>query len=127
MNPLRPIGRRERQRARSLSDLVENPWVVEHVGSSVRHWTDSVCRDAGFVPRVAYESADVYLHAEIVAHGLAAGFLPNLSVRDLEGVRLVPLGAARTIDLSIRAGSETSPIVAAATAALHTASTDVRL
>lgn len=107
--------------ARSIAELADKPWVMEHLDSSVRRWTDTFCRGAGFVPRVAFESADVYLHAEIVAGGLAAGFLPSLGAREHHGVRLVPLGAARTIDLSIRAGSETRPAVAAVTAALRAA------
>lgn len=108
--------------ARSVADLRDKPWVLEHVGSSVRRWADTYCRTAGFAPRVAFESADVYLHAEIVANGLAAAFLPQLSTRERDGIRLLPLEAARTIDLSIRAGSGTSPVIAAVTAALRAAS-----
>lgn len=105
--------------ARSLPELAESPWAMEHAGSAPRRWTDAFCREAGFVPRIKFESADVYLHAELVADGLAAAILPGLSLRAREGIRMVSLNAARSIDMSIRAGSDASPLIAAASAALR--------
>ncbi|MCS5732317.1 LysR family transcriptional regulator [Herbiconiux daphne] len=107
--------------ARSIADLADTPWVMEHPGSSVRRWTDAFCGEAGFSPRVAFESADVYLHAELAGNGLAASFLPGLSTHKSGKLQLIPTGAARTIDLSIRTGSGTSPVIAAVTQALHAA------
>ncbi|KSU54842.1 LysR family transcriptional regulator [Microbacterium enclense] len=102
----------------SLSDLATRPWVMEHAGSSVRRWTDSVCRGAGFEPSVMFESADVYLHAQLVTEGLAAAFLPGLSLRAQSEFRTVEVVAARSIELSVRQGSDASPVIATVTSAL---------
>lgn len=58
--------------ARSPADLDEAPWVMEQRGTAARAWSESVCRAAGFEPRVRYETSDLGLHAQIVARRGAA-------------------------------------------------------
>lgn len=105
----------------ALSDLADAPWIMEHVGTNARAWSDAMCRGAGFEPRVAFETADVLLHAQLIDRGLAAGFLPDLVAARAGGIRLHDTGRSRTIESSVRAGSETSPAIAAVRAALHRA------
>ncbi|MET7639975.1 LysR family transcriptional regulator [Streptomyces sp. NPDC005438] len=99
--------------ARELAELADVPWVMEHPGTAARTWSTSACRTAGFEPRVRYETADLHLHAAIVARGRTAAFLPRLGHDPTPGIRLVPTGHARTITLSIRAGSGDNPAVTA--------------
>lgn len=106
----------------SIEGLENKPWVFEHEGASVRRFTDALCRAAGFAPKVTFQSGDVYLHTELVSQGLAAAVVPGLSVRPRPDVAYSSLGVARTIELSTRAGSETSPVILAVTSALHAAS-----
>lgn len=96
--------------------------MFEHEGADVRRCTDALCRAAGFAPKVTFESGDVYLHTKLVSQGLAAAVVPGLSVRPRPDVAYSSLGVVRTIEVSTRAGSETSPVILAVTSALHAAS-----
>lgn len=119
-DPLR-LAVPERWPARTLADLADAPWVMEHAGAFARSWAVPVCRTAGFEPDVRFTSADVYLHAELVAQGRAAAFLPRLGPRPGEDVRFVATGAARLVTVSRRDGSEGNPAIDAVDAALETA------
>ncbi len=101
--------------ARSLADLAEAPWVMEHGGTAARAWSAAACRAAGFEPHVRYETSDLSLHAEIVARGRGVAFLPRLGHTPSPDVRLIPTGNTRAITASTRTGSEDAP----ATKALH--------
>ncbi len=107
--------------ADSLAEMADRPWVLEPAGSAARRWATHVCRSAGFEPRVAVESADVYLHALLVERGRAAAFLPTLGVDVGESVRLLPIRATRSIRASARAGSEAHPAIGVVLAALRRA------
>jgi DNA-binding transcriptional LysR family regulator len=126
--------------ARTLADLVDAPWALEHAGSDPRGWAEGVCRSAGFAPRVVCESADVHLHVRLVEQGFAAAFLPGLALPDDPSFQVLVLdperatvrhtGAAssassarthRTIRLSRRAGSAADPALAALATYLHEA------
>src|SRR5919106_1210300 len=48
-----PLARRRRL---ALSDLAEEPWVASTSACGCRKITNSVCREAGFEPRVAFEA-----------------------------------------------------------------------
>ncbi|MFG2212906.1 LysR family transcriptional regulator [Streptomyces sp. NPDC048638] len=63
---------------RSLSELAQHPWAMEPIGTPARQWAVSVCHAAGFEPDVAFESADMLVHARLAAQGHAAAFLPDL-------------------------------------------------
>lgn len=99
--------------AHNLADLADAPWVMEHPGTAPRAWSTSQCRDRGFEPVVRYETADLGLHAAIVARGRAAAFLPQLGHQPMPGMRTVSTGSARRITLAARTGTETSPAIRA--------------
>ncbi|WP_137845367.1 LysR family transcriptional regulator [Microbacterium sp. 2FI] len=102
-----------------LNDLADASWVMEHAASHPREWSTTLCRSAGYEPRVAFESADLYLHALLVAHGQAAALLPWLGFRPHDEIRLTPTGRRRSVVLSLRAGSESNPAIAAVRSALR--------
>lgn len=99
--------------ARHLLELTHAPWVMEHPQAAARTWSTATCREAGFEPTVYYETSDLTLHAAIVARGHAAAFLPQLGLTPPTGVKVLPTGYARSITLSLRTGSETTPAIAA--------------
>jgi DNA-binding transcriptional LysR family regulator len=92
-------------------------WIVEPSGSEANAWVRRVCREHGFEPDIAYESADLLFHLRMVESGVAAAFLPDLLVRG-EGQHLVPSALfgtqqRRQIWLICRAGAERRPAVRA--------------
>jgi DNA-binding transcriptional LysR family regulator len=99
----------------------DRPWVLEPEGSAARRWALAQCRAAGFEPDVRYQSADLLVHAALVAHGHAAAFLPDL-LRVCGGpplpVRPLP-GQHRRLFTLVRRGSADHPAVRAVRAALR--------
>jgi DNA-binding transcriptional LysR family regulator len=103
--------------AGTLDGLRRLRWVIEPSGAEAHAWVRRVCREHGFEPDVAYESADLLFHLRLVQSGVAAAFLPDLLVRG-EGATLTPsavLGTQqrRQIWLICRAGAERRPAVRA--------------
>ena len=101
----------------SLEGLRRLRWVVEPTGSEAHAWVRRVCREHGFEPDIAYESADLLFHLRMVECGIAAAFLPDLLVRG-EGAQLTPsavLGTQqrRQIWLICRTGTERRPALQA--------------
>jgi molybdate transport repressor ModE-like protein len=101
----------------SLEGLRRLRWILEPSSSEAHAWVRLVCRQHGFEPNVAYESADLLFHLRMVEMGLAAAFLPDLLVQG-EGAQLEPstmLGThqRRQISMICRAGAERRPAVAA--------------
>src|SRR5699024_10898805 len=79
--------------ASGLTDLAHRPWAMEHPGTDPREWADGVCRAAGFVPHIAYQSADVHLHVRLVEQGDAPAFLPALALPDQASFQVLPAAA----------------------------------
>jgi DNA-binding transcriptional LysR family regulator len=107
--------------ARALSELAEAAWVMEHSGTVARSWSTARCREAGFEPRVRFETADLHLQAAIVARRLAAAFVPRLGHVPSPGIRLVETGHSRRILRSTRTGSGSAPAISALLEALSAA------
>ncbi len=96
-----------------LSEVAGRPWVLEPAGTSAHAWALRACHDAGFAPRVAFETIDLFLQTRLVADGLAAGLLPGLCLDRTTGVHLAPTGAHRTVSIVTRAGGGRSPALRA--------------
>lgn len=106
----------------------ELPWVLEPPGTEPREWAERACREAGFEPVVAYESADLLFHMRMVEKGLAAAFLPDTLVREfgnhLVPTVILPREASRNIHLVTREGFEDRPAVHACVEAFRAALDD---
>lgn len=106
-----------------LSDLRDARWVMPPAaaacGQAVRH----ACREEGFEPDVAWETDDLLLLVESVAHEDRVALLPRLAVaKNLAGVRTTELAgrSLRRRILSVcRASNAGRPIVANTLTALH--------
>ncbi|WP_406085265.1 LysR family transcriptional regulator [Streptomyces virginiae] len=103
-----------------LAALRESAWVSAPEPSSCREMLLHACRNAGFTPRIAHECADLRSGLWLVATGQAVSILPKLlcdAPPPGAAVRVLP-GPGRTLDVVVRAGTETQPAVAATLAAL---------
>jgi DNA-binding transcriptional LysR family regulator len=99
---------------RTLPELARRPWAMEPVGTPARQWAVSVCHAAGFEPDVAFESADMLVHARLAAQGHAVAFLPDLLWCDrAPDVRLLTPAPdhRRTILATVRTSADGHPLV----------------
>lgn len=110
---------------RRLVDLADAPWAMDPADTPTGIWGRSVCRAAGFEPRVTFVSPDPLMHAHLVRTGHAAAFIPALIAADQsDGLELstLPGRPQRTIYTAVREGRGRHPAVRAFRAALATAS-----
>lgn len=100
----------------SIADAASWPWVMEPKGTASRHWSEQLCRQAGFEPDVRFETADLQAHIRLIESGNAVAILPDLVWAGREpSIRLIGLADAprRTVFTSVRAGSRERPSILA--------------
>jgi DNA-binding transcriptional LysR family regulator len=105
----------------SLVDAKNSPWVMEPRGTASRHFSEQLCRQAGFEPDVRFETADLQAHIRLIESGHAVAVLPDLVWAGREpSVRLLALDGrpARTVFTSAREASATRPGILACRDAL---------
>ncbi|MDH2443611.1 LysR family transcriptional regulator [Amnibacterium sp. CER49] len=114
--------------AAALADAAGLPWVMEPHGTASRHFSEQVCRSAGFEPDVQYETADLQLHIRLIESGNAVAIMPDLvwagrptSVRLLD----LPGDPRRTIFTAARASTADRPALAALRQALEVSAADL--
>ena len=79
-----PAGHALAKRRRlSLADLAEAPWIASTSVCGCRQITESVCREAGFAPRVAFEADETTAAQALVAAGVGVTLLPRLALTAL--------------------------------------------
>src|ERR671910_2421764 len=84
-----PLAERRRL---SLADLSDEPWILSTSVSGCRRITESVCREAGFEPRVAFEADETLAAQALVAAGVGVTILPRLALTTIPpGVVARPL------------------------------------
>lgn len=121
-----PPGHRLAQRRRArLAEVGEEPFIMLRPGHGLRTTTETLCREAGFSPRIGFEGEEVETLRGLVAAGLGVAVVPlpraaaqqpaaparaisYLHVTDVESVRdigiawltsrAVPPGSARFIE-----------------------------
>ncbi|MET0198590.1 LysR family transcriptional regulator [Rhodococcus sp. RS1C4] len=104
-----------------LAGLFDVPWAMDPPDSATGTWARSVCRAAGFEPRVRFVSPDPLMHAHLVRTGHAAAFIPALiAANQSDGLdlRALPGRPDRTIYTAVRAGRGGHPAIRAFRAAL---------
>lgn len=94
-----------------IADCADLDWVMEPQGTPARTWAVNHCRNAGFEPKVVYETSDVYAHVQYVKEGLAAAFIPELVLP--AGHRHVATREKRNLLMAMRIGSQDSPALKA--------------
>ncbi len=110
--------------ATTLAGVADAVWVMEPVGTATRHFSEQMCRSAGFEPDVRFETADLQAHVRFIEEGLAVGFLPGLmwsrSRLEPTSLPLLPL-AERTIFTAARVSSRHDAAIGVVRAALEEA------
>ena len=104
----------------SLADLAGEQWVASTSLCGCRQITETMCREAGFEPRVAFEADDTMAAQALVAAGVGVALLPELALTTLHpGVvaRRLVNAPARRIWAARLEGAYASP---ASDAMLHT-------
>ena len=68
------------RRRLTLAHLAEEPWICSTSTCGCRKITESVCREAGFEPRVAFEADETLAAQALVAAGVGVTLLPQLAL-----------------------------------------------
>jgi DNA-binding transcriptional LysR family regulator len=107
-----------------LADFADTAWLSGTCPSSCADLVKNACRDAGFDPRIAYESDDYSVLQGLVAAGLGVTLMPDLvAVSTLRSdVTLVPISPEapqRRIWAATRASGSRSPATEAMLATLQ--------
>ena len=66
-----------------MADLADEPWLSGSLPSSCSLIILTACRDAGFEPRIAFESDDYHVLQGFIAEGLGVTLLPDLALHSL--------------------------------------------
>jgi molybdate transport repressor ModE-like protein len=107
----------------SIAELADEPWLCSTRPSSCSELILVACREAGFEPRVEFESDDYSVLQGFVAGGLGVTLLPDLALASLRAdvvVRpIVPEAAERRVWAAIRAEGSRSPAADAMVEALR--------
>jgi DNA-binding transcriptional LysR family regulator len=100
-----------------LCELADDPWVNSPPRSSIHTFTESLCRAAGFEPRIMFETNDYHVAQALVASGVGVTFLPALAgVVAHPEITLLPLAGEQTkreIIAVYRSGGLRSPTTGA--------------
>ena len=71
------------RRRLTVADLAGEPWVASTSVCGCRKITESVCREAGFEPRVAFEADETMAAQALVAAGVGVTIMPQLALTTL--------------------------------------------
>ncbi len=91
-----------------IDELRDEPFVIFRPGSTMTHRLNALARDAGFAPRVAFESEDSLTVRSLVAEGLGVALYPR-TIGNTPGPNVALLSVApqpilRTMSLVTRTG-----------------------
>src|SRR5690606_27342663 len=104
-----PLARRERVR---LDELADERFIAFREGAMLRSLLVDAAHDAGFEPRIAFESNEVGRIRRMVARGLGVSLLPLTDVADSRRVayaRLAEPPLSRNVTLVWRAERRHGP------------------
>jgi LysR family transcriptional regulator, transcription activator of glutamate synthase operon len=107
------VAARHRLAARAnvrIDDLRDESFVIFRPGSTMTHRLNQLTRDAGFTPRVAFESEDSLTVRSLVAEGLGVALYPrtigNTPGPNVALLSIVPQPIMRTMSLVTRAQAQ---------------------
>ncbi|MBT2726452.1 LysR family transcriptional regulator [Bacillus sp. ISL-75] len=62
-----------------LYEVKDEPFISMNTGFGFRNLTDEFCREAGFVPNIAFEGDEPGVIGDLVRQGLGIAFIPEIS------------------------------------------------
>lgn len=111
-----------------LETLADEPWVGAMPGDPCSQLLTSVCAAAGFTPHLVHRGHEWDAVAALVAAGCGVALAPRLAqpfaAPGLVVCPVVDTPAARQIFAAVRAGAESTPVIAAVLDALGDAARD---
>ena len=103
----------------AIADLAQEAWIVPHAGGPARGYRDGLerlCADAGFAPRIAFETDDLQAVQTFVAAGLGIALMHDLTMPvRRQSIAVVPLAGprlARPVEAVTVAGRRSPPAAA---------------
>src|SRR5262245_44914968 len=102
----------------TIEDLSEQAWVQTSEASACARHVVRICRDAGFEPRVSFESDDYLTVQGLVAAGVGVALIPQLALSpgvsyDIAVRELHPAGLVRRVVAATPGASVSLPAAAA--------------
>jgi DNA-binding transcriptional LysR family regulator len=79
-----------------IADLADEDWLCGALPSSCRFQVINLCREAGFEPRIAFQSEDYAVIKGFVAGGLGVAILPELAGGD-RGIEMRPVRGKKPV------------------------------
>jgi molybdate transport repressor ModE-like protein len=84
-----PLAKRRRI---ALADLAEKQWICSTDNNGCRQIVETLCLEAGFTPKVAFEADETQAIQALVAGGVGVSMMPRLALSSLHpGVAVRPL------------------------------------
>ncbi|MEV4708475.1 LysR substrate-binding domain-containing protein [Actinoplanes sp. NPDC049316] len=106
----------------TLAAARDAEWILGSTGTLSLEVASSVCRDAGFTPRMRHRADDVIAVLALVAAGHGVAIVPQLAAdAPTPGIRLIPVPARLHTRIRYRRGASAHPSVVAVVAALQKA------
>ncbi|AJY77119.1 LysR family transcriptional regulator [Paenibacillus beijingensis] len=68
-----------------IGDLAEEPFIVLKKGQGFRQIAIDLCQNAGFSPRIVFESSNIETVQSLVAAGMGIAFIPHMIARSQRG------------------------------------------
>jgi len=65
-----------------LAEVKDESFISMNTGFGFRNLTDGFCREAGFVPNIAFEGDEPGVIGDLVRKGLGVAFIPEISWKD---------------------------------------------
>jgi len=78
-----------------VAALADEPFIVLKRGQGFRRITNEICEEAGFSPRIVFESGNIETVMSLVAAGMGVAFVPEMIAASKKG-RYVPVFKALT-------------------------------
>ncbi|WP_170322258.1 LysR family transcriptional regulator [Acrocarpospora macrocephala] len=97
----------------ALADLAEESWVVIRGGTAARHQFDRVTHEAGFDPRIRFETESYDVAQALVGTGYGVALVSRMALRPGTALAHRPLagtGAHRTIHAATPHGDRATPL-----------------
>lgn len=110
-----PLAHRDRL---ALEELASETWVETPAGSDARRLLFWACSQAGFIPRVAFESDEYLTIQQLVATGVGVALVPGLALRSSPVPGTIALPLASPVARRVMAGVHTPEFRAPAAAAM---------
>ncbi len=109
-HPLNAAGAAADNREVNLGRLRNEPFIVLKKGQGFRQIAMELCKEAGFVPKIVFESSNIETVQSLVAAGMGIAFVPEMVTRNQSGeyvpayFRLAPPYPTRTLVIAFKKG-----------------------